>query len=151
MAQHEASVFKCQKLNGKLQVLIQTMEFLKTFQIFKFFGGKRGSSRVGLQWGRRVLGPRGEAPGRRRNFQDFLKLMKIYYLCEHFQIFHTKISMENLFFPHFLSHLSGLLSFYAPLEHTKLFGLLWGYFGTCPRLGEPVGSSFEGSGGLYNP
>ena len=30
---------------------------------------------------------------------------------------------EKLIFSHFLSHLPGLLSFYAPLEHTKIFGV----------------------------
>ena len=38
-----------------------------------------------------------------------------------FSNLHTKISMENWFFTHFLSHLPGLVSFYTLLEHSKNF------------------------------
>ena len=44
-----------------------------------------------------------------------------------------------MFFTHFLSHLTGLLSFYTPLEHAKTLGVRLG--GSFAGLGEGVISS----------
>ena len=50
--------------------------------------------------------------------------------------------MENWFFTQFLYHLPGLLSFYTPLQHTKIGGSSW----------SGLGGSFEfGGRGLINP
>ena len=49
--------------------------------------------------------------------------IKIWNFWEKFLNLDTKISMENWFFTNFLTHLQGLLSFYTPLEHTKIFGV----------------------------
>ena len=51
------------------------------------------------------------------------------------------------FFTHFLSHLPGVLSFYTPLEHTKIFGV--GLGGSSAGLGGYF--RFWGDWGLYKP
>ena len=55
----------------------------------------------------------------------------------------------KLIFTHFLSHLPGFLSFYTPLEHTKIFGV--GLGGVVPP-GLGILSIWEvGVWGLYKP
>ena len=69
-----------------------------------------------------------------RKFSKMLKkINEKFTILRKFSNLHTKISMENWFFTHFLSHLPGLVSFYTPLEHTKIFWV--GLGGSSAGLG----------------
>ena len=111
-----SSLYRISRMGGGLPGGLGGTFYIGEIKIFAFFQTRKFSKNV------------------KRINEKFTILRK-------FSNLHTKISIENWFFIHFLSHLPGLLSFYTPLEHTKIF------FGWLGR----VLSSWGGRGGCINP
>ena len=110
------------KINGKLQNFEKSHEFLANFDFKKLI---LIMVRLVSYWKSLIIQKEIKKPSG-KSLRFWAKNQLRFEIFEKMFKFTYKNLNGKLIFSHFLSHLPGLLSFYTPLEHNKIFGVGFG-------------------------